>query len=235
MTTAKNMTRKSSVGSKAKTDKTGFGTTAINEHFAEAGNKVSGRNRGDIPDKRERVLEVTSRLIVDKGIHGVPTSLIARESGIAVGTLYTYFKTKQELVHAVYENLLNSMTHAVSSAYSSDGSVQDRFFSLYSAIIDYLIENPQQSRLLLYLTTTLSLKESFREKTSRQLVRMQEDVLVDGQKQGLIKDEPPFVVRWITYGSLILLVNRERSRKELVSDPARRRRIVQMCWDCVRQ
>ena len=47
--------------------------------------------QSDIPDKREAILKSTLELIKDNGFHGTPISLIAKNAGVASGTIYHYF------------------------------------------------------------------------------------------------------------------------------------------------
>ena len=59
--------------------------------------------------KRDQILETAMRLFIDKGIHATATSLIAKEAGVATGTLFHHFKNKEELVHALYHSIYGSL------------------------------------------------------------------------------------------------------------------------------
>ncbi|MEN9444467.1 MAG: hypothetical protein RIS47_1357 [Bacteroidota bacterium] len=61
-------------------------------------------------DKQELIFETALRLFVSSGFHGTPTSLIAKEAGVANGTLFHYFATKEELIVALYVKLKREMT-----------------------------------------------------------------------------------------------------------------------------
>ncbi|GEM_PF-1593053 len=220
--------------SKKKTRHNGDGEVKESERLTKNGEESSPTGFNML-DKRDRIVEVTSQLIVEKGIRGVPVSLIARASDVAVGTLYIYFKRKQDLVYAVYQKLVSDITEALFAGYSPAGSVQDRFFSYYSALFDYLLNNPRQARLLLYLSTTPYVEEIFREKISDKLIRTQIDILTEGREKRQLKDEHPFVDLWFIYGSLLFLVNKERIRKRLASNPKNKQRILQMWWDGIQQ
>jgi AcrR family transcriptional regulator len=53
-------------------------------------------------EKRKRIMDVAFRLFSDKGFHGTTPAKIAKESKIATGTLFNYFKTKEELINELY-------------------------------------------------------------------------------------------------------------------------------------
>jgi len=191
----------------------------------------------NVSGKRERLVQVTSTLFVEKGIHGVPVSLIARKADVAIGTFYIYFKTKQDLVHAVYEKLLFDITQNLLAKYHPSGSVKERFFGYYSALFEYLLDNPQQARLLLYLSTTPYIEQGVREKMSDDLLRTQMGILTEGKDKGLLKDEHPFpyVSLWFIYGSLLFLVNKELIRNRVAKSPEKKQRILEMWWDGIKR
>ena len=56
-------------------------------------------------DKRQAILDAALKIFADRGIAGAPTSAISREAGVAEGSLFTYFKTKDDLLNALYNDL----------------------------------------------------------------------------------------------------------------------------------
>lgn len=52
------------------------------------------------PSARERILDTADRLFYQAGIHAVGVDLIVAESGVAKTTLYSHFRTKDQLVAA---------------------------------------------------------------------------------------------------------------------------------------
>ena len=58
---------------------------------------------GRTSDKRGRLIEAAKNLLHRKGFQGTTLADIARESGVALGNLYYYFKTKEELCEAVID------------------------------------------------------------------------------------------------------------------------------------
>ena len=55
-------------------------------------------------DKRSAIIDAATRVIVSQGL-SAPTALIAKEAGIANGSLFTYFATKTELYNQLYLEL----------------------------------------------------------------------------------------------------------------------------------
>jgi AcrR family transcriptional regulator len=59
------------------------------------------RNR-DV-NKRAAILQASKMLFARKGFFGTSISDIVRETGMTVGTIYTYFKSKEEIVRVIVE------------------------------------------------------------------------------------------------------------------------------------
>lgn len=55
--------------------------------------------------KRKAILDAAVELFADRGIAHAPTSAISSKAGVAEGTLFTYFKTKDELLNELYREM----------------------------------------------------------------------------------------------------------------------------------
>ena len=64
-------------------------------------------------DKRDAILAGAMRLIARLGLHNAPMSGVAREAGVAAGTLYLYFPSKEAMLNALYLELLEDRERAV--------------------------------------------------------------------------------------------------------------------------
>src|SRR5882672_8572191 len=62
-------------------------------------------DRGDRSgDKRERILVAAERIFARHGFFAARVSEIAREAGVADGTIYLYFKSKDDLLISLFED-----------------------------------------------------------------------------------------------------------------------------------
>ena len=64
-------------------------------------------------DKREAILGAALRLIARSGLHDTPMSAVAREAGVAAGTLYLYFSSKDAMINALYLEVLEDRSRAL--------------------------------------------------------------------------------------------------------------------------
>lgn len=64
-------------------------------------------------EKQAEILAAALKLFVEFGFHGTPTSKIAKEAGVANGTLFHYFKTKDDLIIALYIDIKSRLTSCI--------------------------------------------------------------------------------------------------------------------------
>ncbi len=63
------------------------------------------RRERRIAARRQQILDAAARIFAEKGLEGATTKEIADAADIAEGTLYNYFKSKNDLVIAIIEQL----------------------------------------------------------------------------------------------------------------------------------
>lgn len=93
-------------------------------------------------DKRSDVMQAAMRIIAENGFHNAPTSLIAEKAGVGMGTIYRYFKSKDELIHAIYNERLTITRQEVRKKYDITASLRDRHIKLCHNLFDYMVNNP---------------------------------------------------------------------------------------------
>jgi TetR/AcrR family transcriptional regulator, transcriptional repressor for nem operon len=72
-------------------------------------------------DKRERLIEAANALIHKHGFHKTTLADIASESGVPLGNVYYYFKTKEEICDAVIEERKKELTITLDGCCKSKG------------------------------------------------------------------------------------------------------------------
>ena len=95
-------------------------------------------------DKKEEILKTALRLFVEYGFHATPTSKIAKEAGIANGTLFHYYKTKEELILAIYSDVKSKQTEYLHAHANKENSLKQNFISLCINTIEWNQKNSQE-------------------------------------------------------------------------------------------
>lgn len=76
--------------------------------------------------KREAILEATIRVLRDRGLSGLKIEEVAREAEVGKGTVYLYFRDKQDLLKALVEYHTFSYYRKVEGVVSQDTSFRQR-------------------------------------------------------------------------------------------------------------
>jgi AcrR family transcriptional regulator len=70
--------------------------------------------------KKESLMKIVVQVLSREGLSGVTMDTVAREAGVAKGTLYTYFRNKQDLVREAIEATILPMIEMLNEILSSD-------------------------------------------------------------------------------------------------------------------
>ena len=152
------------------------------------------------------------------------TAMLAREAGIAEGTLYKYFPSKKELFLACcryIEELLISRYDAIYKEYKDEPLEYLKRVS--SSYLAFVRENPTMRKFLAFV-----LNNTFDADFRRELedfinlnIRATEHMLRKAQEMGEIrKDLDPRIVAWFYVGGYFTLILMTEMDVDEVEDPA---------------
>lgn len=92
--------------------------------------------------KKEKILKVTLELIAKNGLNGSPMSLIAKEADVATGTIYHHFKSKSQIINAIYLNKKRDFKRILDHYEDDYFTVEEKFIGIWSDFYHYFINNP---------------------------------------------------------------------------------------------
>ncbi|MGV3557296.1 TetR/AcrR family transcriptional regulator [Larkinella arboricola] len=92
-------------------------------------------------DKPEKILATALRLFVTYGFHGTPTSKIASEAGVSNGTLFHYFKTKDDLVVALYTSIRGELNQFLVRQINTASTSKEKFRRLFVGSVEWALHN----------------------------------------------------------------------------------------------
>jgi len=119
------------------------------------------------PEKRSALLHAAVREIAEVGL-GAATAKIASRAGVATGTLFAYFATKDELLNELYLELKAELSAHITNGFPGKASLENRVRHLWSRYFDWAIDLPQERRVSQQLTVSAVLTAATRTKASAQ-------------------------------------------------------------------
>ena len=96
-------------------------------------------------EKQIALLEAATEVVATQGL-GAPTSQIAKRAGVAEGTLFRYFPTKDDLLNKLYIHLIQNLNEALVQSLGESAPLMDRTRALWNNFIDWGIANPTAKR-----------------------------------------------------------------------------------------
>lgn len=103
---------------------------------APAAQKVPARKKGRV--RRQQILAVARRKLLESGIEGLVLRDVAEELGITHGNLQYYFKTKGDLIEAVFDEEVSKFTDIMPAATEGATTRSGRISALVDSSIDLL-------------------------------------------------------------------------------------------------
>jgi len=112
-------------------------------------------------DKQLALLEAATRVVAERGL-GAPTSAIAKLAGVAEGTLFRYFATKDELLNALFLHINRGMCEYMTANYRAELPLAPRMESLWNSYIDWGLAHPQANKAFNQLSVSDVIRPALR-------------------------------------------------------------------------
>ena len=90
-------------------------------------------------EKRSSLLRGALKLFVEKGVQNTSTAEIAREAGMAAGTLFIYFPTKQDLVDELALKVSKELSDNINSLLDPSLSARDSFLVIWNEVLHWFL------------------------------------------------------------------------------------------------
>jgi AcrR family transcriptional regulator len=136
--------------------------------------------RADARRNRARILAAAQEVFAGKG-PGASTEEVAARAGVAIGTIFRHFPTKQALLQAIMKGLLSQLTLEAGSL-AADGDPATALFTFFTRTVEQAAQ--QKAVIDLLAETGISLQVA----DSVQLLRAGiEDLLTRAQQAGAVR------------------------------------------------
>lgn len=180
-----------------------------------------------IVDKRTALLEAALELFAENGFNGSPTALIAKRAGVASGTLFFYFKTKEELIRELFFQIRGEIDNLALENTPEEWPIQERFLQAFSHILRYFLQNPRIFAFMEQYHFSPLRERGCNAPAENEKFR---ELLILAREQKAIKDAPLFVLEALAFGPIASVAKEHASRGTAI-DEETISLVVQGCWD----
>jgi len=178
-------------------------------------------------DKKEEILDAMLELVVERGFHNAPMSLLAKRSGASPGVMYHYFPSKEALIHALYLRVKLAKRQVLLQGYSPQVSPQQAFLNIWINAYHFYRTQSRETRFLdLYENSSFSKHHPTEQTSSQDAARAHFLKIFRAKKAGgLLKDLPQAAIDELSFGLAARLAKRDEAIK-----PAMLKKIAEAAW-----
>jgi AcrR family transcriptional regulator len=179
-----------------------------------------------VTDKRSALLQAALELFAENGFNGSPTALIAKRAGVASGTLYIYFKNKEELIRELFREV-RAQIDSIALENSEGMTIRERFLQAFSRILRYFLTNPKEFKFVEQYHFSPLCERGCSTTGENESLR---NLLVQACEQKVIKEAPLLILESIAFGPILLVAKEHASHGTPINEDMIEQ-IVHACWD----
>ncbi len=140
-------------------------------------------------NKKDLIINAALKLFVENGFHGTATGKIAKEAGVANGTLFQYFKTKDDLVIALYIHIKDELAEYISNNSPEKADFKETFKTQVLSSLFWALDNPMKFRFIQQFHTSPYIGKIEQEIMNKQ-VEPHLILIQKGIEHGVLKSLP---------------------------------------------
>ncbi len=186
-------------------------------------------------DKRSDIIQASMELISEQGFHGAPMSGIAAKAGVATGTIYRYFDSRNELITELFRELEKRIISVIQDGYPVGRPIRERFLHLVSNLFRHFIACPLHFRYLEQYHNSpygTSLRQEILLNRAKE-PNILSNLFLEGIERKVLKDFPLPVLFALTMGPLRDLI-RDHILGFISLNEETIRQVIEACWESIR-
>jgi AcrR family transcriptional regulator len=178
------------------------------------------------PEKRAKLLTAALKLFVKNGVTNTSTSEIAKEAGIAAGTLFLYFSKKQELLDQLVLKIGKEQSEQINQLLEPTLSVRETFFTIWYGTVTWFLGNLDAFQYLQQVRDTGLISDAAVQESGR-FFGYYYDAIQKGLAEGSLKPYPLGLIGDFLYQDIVAVIN-HLSRQP---DPSQREEIIRQGFE----
>lgn len=155
-------------------------------------------------DKRELITEAAIEVFADKGFNQARVSDVAKRAGVADGTIYLYFKNKEDLLLSIFEQKMDELLAGLGEALARTDDPVARVRA-FAAFHFRKVQSDRRAAEVMQVELRLSNKflKEYRPEKLWAYLGVFGQIVREGQARGVFRmDVDPFVGMWAFFGAL---------------------------------
>ncbi len=155
--------------------------------------------------RTQEILAAARKLLEQRGLEAMTMDEIATAAGVAKGTLYLYFQSKDDLIQAMITQVGENILRDVESSLKASGTPAEKLNRLVSVLLDYL--NRERLLFPIYARELLRGKRDSREgfwrhhqETEERFLKLMTSLFAEGIAAGQFIPANPRLLTYLIRG-----------------------------------
>jgi TetR/AcrR family fatty acid metabolism transcriptional regulator len=187
----------------------------MNNHSARSRGKANGGRRASngkkkdatppVPEgKRERILDAAIKVFAAEGFYNAKVSQIAHEAGVADGTIYLYFKSKDDLLINLFEDRMEMVNANLREAIETESTAVARLRRIVKLHLELVEQNRDMAEVIsVELRQSSKFIREYSNPKFAEFLRTIAGAVVEGQRTGELRTGiDPYVFARALFGAL---------------------------------
>jgi AcrR family transcriptional regulator len=184
------------------------------------------RPADNYPAKRKELLTIAESIFLKKGYEQTSINDILNASGISKGAFYHYFKSKDEVLAASIDNLLDeAVAFLLPTVEDPNLGAMDKFNKFMEQKSKFQTAKMEYATLLGKLMNSGVFQQKYMFAMSHKMVPLFAEIIQQGKDEGIFQIEYPYETADILIRSIVGVPN-SYAYKEYMSDDEKRKRYL---------
>ena len=167
-------------------------------------------------------------IVVERGFHDAPMSLVAQRSGASAGVIYHYFDSKETIIQALYERIRDLKRASILEGFSLEQDPRDTFIQGCLNTYNFYRKHKREMRFYeQYTHAGFTCAPESPQKDERAAAFAHR--FSSKSKGGVLNEWPPEVLNELTLNLVVRLAGQPRKLPESVL-----REIAESMWQVVK-
>jgi AcrR family transcriptional regulator len=163
----------------------------------------------ELTEKQKKIILAAVQAFAEKGYASTSTSEIAKNAGVAEGTIFRHYKTKKDLLYSIIEPMLRKFIAPLvikdmeKVLKKEHATFEDFLRAMIENRIKFLSKNMLLFKILIQeIPFQPELKDLFKEHIGTKVIERFTEVVEHYQKKGELIDVPPFQIIRLTASAI---------------------------------